>query len=323
MAHIRHGIALCVFIATSATLSSGQTPEPPATKTDGSSCRAFVQEFYDWYTPIAASQKDRLTGSLRPRRSSFDPELWKMLVADEKAQSKSNEIVGLDFDPILNSQDLSSKFVVKSASTKSDHCNAVVVGINQEIEDEHVAPELIFSDGRWVFVNFHYQNEVGGKLVYGNLVQALKDWQKERVSIGRVQSNRSFGRRPALNLRPPRLSGMEFGLAGEPRPKCLIHASLPATARGTKALRHIGRKPDRNGNLSGSFLRAAPAQLQKHFLLCSRQCGERLEVGNIRGREFSYLAVLFNGRPGRWLRFSQSFAVCHKALPPFCSSCES
>lgn len=179
-AHIKYGIVLCAVVAASTNASSGQPAAPTVAKTDESSCRVFVQEFYDWYTPIAVSDKDQLTVSLRTRRPSFDPELWKMLVADDKAQSKANEIVGLDFDPILNSQDPSSKFIVESASVKSGRCNAVVVGINQGMQEEHVMPELILSNGRWVFVNFHYQNWVAGKLKNSNLVQVLKDLQKWR-----------------------------------------------------------------------------------------------------------------------------------------------
>lgn len=107
-----------------------------------------------------------------------------MLAADDEAQSHSNEIVGLDFDPILNSQDPSSKFIVKSASVRGDRCNPAVVGINQSVEDEHVAPELVLFNGRWVFVNFRYESWVAGKLRRsGDLLQALKDWANERARI--------------------------------------------------------------------------------------------------------------------------------------------
>lgn len=112
-----------------------------------------------------------------------------MLVVDDEAQSKSNEIVGLDFDPILNTQDPSSKFIVRSTSVKSGRCKAAVIGVNQGVEDEHVMPELVYSNGRWVFVNFYYQSEVAGKLKRsGNLVQALKDWAKDRARLTKEKS---------------------------------------------------------------------------------------------------------------------------------------
>lgn len=182
-------VLLWVLVAPLTVASFGQPTSPLAAKADEGSCKAFVQEFYDWYAPIAASEKYRLTVSLRARRSSFDPQLWQMLVADDTAQSKADEIVGLDFDPILNSQDPSPKFIAKNASVKGGRCNAAVAGINQGIEEEHVMPELIFTDGRWAFVNFHYQSEVAGKLRNsGDLVQALKDWARERARLAKEKS---------------------------------------------------------------------------------------------------------------------------------------
>jgi len=107
-----------------------------------------------------------------------------MLVADDEAQSHSNEIVGLDFDPILNSQDPSPKFIVKNASSRDGHCNATVVGINQGVEEEHVTPELVLAGGRWVLVNFRYESWVAGKLKKsGDLLQALKYWANERAHL--------------------------------------------------------------------------------------------------------------------------------------------
>lgn len=151
---------------------------------DDRSCRKFVQDFYDWYVPIATADKDRTTVALLPRKSAFDPGLWQMLVADDEAQSHSNEIVGLDFDPVLNSQDPSSKFIVESVSARDSHCSATVVGIEHGVRDEHVIPELVFSNGSWIFVNFRYESWVAGKLRRsGDLVQALKDWANDRARI--------------------------------------------------------------------------------------------------------------------------------------------
>ena len=179
-ARTRCGITLCAVIAAGSVASSGQAIPQIAAEPDKNSCRIFVQEFYDWYTPISISDKDRLTVSLRARRLSFEPGLWKMLVADDEAQSKANEIVGLDFDPILNSQDPSSKFIVESVSVKDGRCKAAVVGVEHGFHEEHVVPELLLSNGRWVFLNFHYQNEVAGKLTNSDLVQVLKELQTWR-----------------------------------------------------------------------------------------------------------------------------------------------
>ncbi|MGB0066231.1 MAG: hypothetical protein WBP85_17450, partial [Terracidiphilus sp.] len=145
------------------------------------SCHRFVQDFYDWYVPIGIADKERLMAELLPRKSSFDQRLWQMLAADDEAQSHSDEIVGLDFDPILNSQDPSPKFIVKSVSVKDGRCNAFVVGINEGVEEEHVIPELALFNGHWIFMNFRYESWVSGKLRRSDLVQALKDLANDRA----------------------------------------------------------------------------------------------------------------------------------------------
>jgi hypothetical protein len=149
---------------------------------DEHSCRAFVQKFYDWYVPITDSRNDRFTVMLRPRRSSFNPTLWRMLVSDDEAQSRASEIVGLDFDPIVNSQDPSPEFKVVSATITGNQCRALVIGFNHGVREERVTPELTHSDGLWIFVNFHYRFDVNGKWQDGDLIQILKDLRKSRAA---------------------------------------------------------------------------------------------------------------------------------------------
>lgn len=156
-----------------------QVAQTNVSNSDEQSCRTFVQAFYDWY--VANDDKDRFTASLRPRRSAFEPKLWNMLVAENEAQSHADEIVGLDFDPILASQDPSSKFRVESVSSNEGHCETVVRGVEQGTKRERVTPELRIVHGNWIFVDFHYQFETQGKLSESNLVQILKDLKEQRV----------------------------------------------------------------------------------------------------------------------------------------------
>ena len=64
----------------------------------------------------------------------------------------------MDFDPFLNSQDLSERDVVESITHKGDsywvEVYAMVSG--KKSENPVVVPELVFKDRRWVFVSFHY-----------------------------------------------------------------------------------------------------------------------------------------------------------------------
>jgi hypothetical protein len=75
-------------------------------------CGQFVQKFYDWYVARekaltkANGPKDVMEVAMQEKRSCFSPELLKALQEDVAAAHKSpGELVGLDFDPILNTQE--------------------------------------------------------------------------------------------------------------------------------------------------------------------------------------------------------------------------
>ncbi|MGC2636354.1 MAG: hypothetical protein WA294_04190 [Acidobacteriaceae bacterium] len=125
------------------------------------SCRTFVQAFYDWYAPIAQRDDIGTTSdyALKERPEVFTARLYKALKADSEAQHRSKELVGLDFDPFLNSQDPSPQFIVDSVTVKQNQCLAAVYGLNNGQREESVKPELEMSDGRWQFVNFHYYDQ--------------------------------------------------------------------------------------------------------------------------------------------------------------------
>ena len=68
--------------------------------------RNFVSTFYSWYVPIATSDKKEpsSTIAIQKRYDCFDAPLLSALKKDAAAQTASpTEIVGLDFDPFLNS----------------------------------------------------------------------------------------------------------------------------------------------------------------------------------------------------------------------------
>jgi hypothetical protein len=125
---------------------------------DESSCRAFVQQFYDWYVALDARHQGRTTmdDALRLRPQLFDGGLLRMLKEDSAAQAKADEIVGLDFDPFFYSQDPSSKFEARRAVITSGHCRVLVRGVDHATLEKRVEPELVPRSGSWVFVNFHY-----------------------------------------------------------------------------------------------------------------------------------------------------------------------
>jgi len=139
------------------------------------SVRKFARDFYRWYAPIAA-KSDKGTPfaiAIKQRPSSFSPELLQALHDDAEAQAKAvGEMVGLDFDPFLNSQDPPNHFVIGQINLKND---GYWVDIHTpKSEKVHAKTSVIAvvnqSGGHWVFTNFRFPN--GGDLL--ETLQSLK-----------------------------------------------------------------------------------------------------------------------------------------------------
>jgi hypothetical protein len=156
----------------------GQSSIQPQESHD--SCREFVESFYHWYIPKAFdAQGDSWNRALKRRRSSFSRELYRNLSEDFEAQAKaSGELVGLDFDPFLGGQDLRDKYVFSSAKRDGSMCQVEIHGVSsgKKENDPDVIPELILSDGKWIFVNFHYR--------HSNLLGVLKNLREMRKKQG-------------------------------------------------------------------------------------------------------------------------------------------
>jgi hypothetical protein len=176
-------IALILFSLGVGALQS----QTPTTASQPQDCGPFVQQFYNWYVTKENALMKRnslesaLEVTLREKRSSFSPELVKGLKEDLAASKKSpGEIVGLDFDPFLNAQDIAERYLVGKITPKGDHYWVEVFGVweGQKNPNPDVVPELAFENGQWIFTNFHY-----GKTsipVNENLVSVLQILKKDR-----------------------------------------------------------------------------------------------------------------------------------------------
>lgn len=172
------GSSLFFLLATSYSLAQGTIPQ-----SNQKSCRDFVQGFYDWYVPVALKH-----GRVRPadlalkyKGSAFSPELARALREDSEAQAKTKgELVGLDFDPFLNSQDPSERYVVGNVIPKGERYWVEVYSITlgKKSAKPEVAPELTLKDGQWVFVNFHYGKSESSE--DDNLMSTLKSLRAAR-----------------------------------------------------------------------------------------------------------------------------------------------
>jgi len=149
-------------------------------------CGQFVQKFYDWYVARqkaltkANSHKDVMEVAMKEKRSAFSPELIKGLQEDVAAARKNpREIVGLDFDPILASQEEPEKYEVGEVRAKGDHYLVDLFGYLEGKKDAKpiVVAELVSKNGQWIFTNFHYEGDTS------NLVDVLKQLKKERSTF--------------------------------------------------------------------------------------------------------------------------------------------
>jgi hypothetical protein len=126
------------------------------------SCGAFVQNFYAWYVKKdAESSRKHLRTSdiaLKDRPEAFDVELSHRLKEDSEAQAKvKDDIVGLDFDPVLGGQDSCPRYETRKITMAGDSCRVEVFGnCGGKHAKPDVVPELANRSGQWVFVNFRY-----------------------------------------------------------------------------------------------------------------------------------------------------------------------
>lgn len=181
-------VALVWSLATAVSLAQGA--KSGSSDVDGS-CRDFVQAYYDWYVPKINAALETAHKTRKPpardlglgyKDGAFSAELIRALREDFDAQAKvRGEIVGLDFDPFLGSQDPCERYVAESVTPKGGSYWVEVFDIcsGKKSDKPSVIPELQQRAGQWVFTNFHY-----GKAAWSddvNLLSTLKTLKEERL----------------------------------------------------------------------------------------------------------------------------------------------
>jgi hypothetical protein len=145
------------------------------------SARQFVQHFYGWYVPLTTSTKGSPGWDIVLTRAQRDlsPDLYRALKADDIAQKKvTDDVVGLDFDPFLNTQDPYPHYKIGKITERNGMFIAEVRGSGSTSREPDVIAELSRQSGRWVFVDFLYPGT-------DDLLGVLKKLAKERASSSR------------------------------------------------------------------------------------------------------------------------------------------
>lgn len=126
------------------------------------SVRQFVQAFYDWYVPkaLGSSPGPPWRAALQARPGSFSAEIASLLRKEirEQAQTKG-EISGLDFDPILSTQDPDDHYNVGDVVKKGErYWVSIYGGSAARSQPPALVAEVSRANGRWQFANFRYPN---------------------------------------------------------------------------------------------------------------------------------------------------------------------
>jgi hypothetical protein len=145
-------------------LTASATAQDPSKPPETGSCIRFATEFFRWYVPLTqkmAGDGPPFRLAIEQRPTAFAPELLRALRIDAQAQAKAKgEIVGIDFDPFVGSQDPADHYSIRNAVEKDKLCTLEVW--RDSTHDNAETPqhadaiaELGFAAG-WRFTNFKY-----------------------------------------------------------------------------------------------------------------------------------------------------------------------
>ncbi|WP_316415776.1 hypothetical protein [Mesoterricola silvestris] len=154
-------IALAYGMGIALPISLSAQPARPVAAT--SNIESFVQNFYNWYAPMAirgGGDQSAWEVAIKKKGSLFTPQLLKALKADSDAQAKTpGEIVGIDFDPFLSSQDPVKRYVVGKVVQDGDKYLIEIFGVQpgKMKERPDVIAEVTALEGKFQFSNFNYQ----------------------------------------------------------------------------------------------------------------------------------------------------------------------
>lgn len=174
-------VLVCGLLLSAGTSGAlqGQTQKQPD---EQQSCRKAAQKFYDWYVPkVLQNKADRAPDTiLKYDRSAFSARLFRGLAEDSAAQAKSEDLVGLDFDPFLGGQDTCQPYSLGKVTLTGNICLVEVRGSScGKNAKPDVVPELSLTNGHWVFINFYYP-QLGKR---ENLLSTLVRLRKERRGL--------------------------------------------------------------------------------------------------------------------------------------------
>ena len=115
--------------------------------------RQFVEGFYRWYLPIILNPQTSIASdvALKYKASAFSPELLRLLKADSAAQAGCEDLIGLDFDPFLYTQDSEGHYEVGKITQTGQSYRAEIYGVRSGVrfDKPSVIAEFTVKSGHW------------------------------------------------------------------------------------------------------------------------------------------------------------------------------
>jgi hypothetical protein len=150
-----------------------------------------VAQFYQWYVPLAHDSTDAGMRAVRERSAFFPTSLVAALRADSLASARSpGEVVGLDGDPFLNSQDPCERYAPIGTVQRDTQFFVAVRGSGgcASHDAPDVTVEVTAVDGRPVFTNFIYSSKPRDNLtsILGDLAGARRSLRPEKSTYLRM-----------------------------------------------------------------------------------------------------------------------------------------
>src|SRR5690348_11099616 len=167
-----------VLMLVTLTPAVGAYAAEPGAAADMISAKKFVQGFYTWYMKEEKNEHEVSLDdvAIKTKPKWFSDAIVRGIEDDEAASAqRPDEVVGLDFDPFLNSQEDCEPYKVGKATVAGSLYQVEVFGQCQDSSPKQ--PDVIAvvekHNGAWVFVNFLYPGD-------GDLFSELGALKKER-----------------------------------------------------------------------------------------------------------------------------------------------
>jgi hypothetical protein len=123
------------------------------------SAQRAVDEFYGWYVPIQKQTPNASMRAIHDRPALFGAEIVTALRADSVASAASpGEVVGLDGDPFLNTQDACDHYASTGVAESRGRYVVQVLGSGgcAAHSTADISVEVTPTKGNLVFTNFIY-----------------------------------------------------------------------------------------------------------------------------------------------------------------------